>query len=626
MKTKLFLLTFLLTSFAYSQIIWTGGGGNADWNEPSNWSTNSTPTVNDDVEIPSGFTVTINGSATCQSLELQGSTILNIDTFGSFSSTQPSIFEPGTTVNWARGTINCSLLVSQGTMNLTSSADKLFETSTIVNNNGSINIIGSGDLFLRDGTVLNNQIDGTIDMRADDGDIDDLGGIPILNNAGIIRRSTSAGLAQIKAIELNNNGGTIQVDSGTLRIIGIGDKNLTGGTYVVSAGTVLNLDSTINVSGFLLGTIEGDLNWNNIVSVPVSATFNFTGSGNFNWTGGVLTGGGVLTNESTINLTGTLSKSIQATTLNNSGTLNITGTGDLFIQNGGIVNNQMSAVIDMQTDGGNILSSGTTPNILNNSGVLRRTTSSGLAQISVQLNNSATINVETGELEITGVAPFTNEVSGVIKGTGVIDLPLVANYTNDGVFAPGASPGTLTVDGDFESTVNSILEIELDGLTQGTEYDLLAILGNAEFEGSLMVSLNFDADLNDEFVIATTTGTINSCNLPSTVSASFGGFTYDFSVTCRNNNELVLSVTNETLSSDEFELSDFNIYPNPTRGSISIEGVELSSVTLYNITGQKIFKTVRSNFSIKDLEDGIYFIQILDTQGRLSTKKIIKRF
>jgi hypothetical protein len=953
----------------------------------------------DDVEILGGFTVTISGGAPCLSLELKGNAILNID--GNFSSSQPSLFEAGTTINWAGGSISCSLLVNQGTMNLTSSEDKSFGGSTLMNNNGTINIIGSGDLFLRDGTVLNNQINGTIDMRADDGNIDELGGItPILNNAGIIRRSTSAGEAKIWDIEFNNNGGIIQVDSGALSIVGFADKNFTGGSYVVSAGTVLNWDTTITVSGFLMGTIEGDLNWNNGVSVPASATFNFSGGGNFNWTAGALNGGGILTNQSTLNLTTVIGKSIQGdTTLNNSGTINIVDTGNLIIQGGSVVNNLTSGVIDMQADTGNIIPGGGGPKILNNMGLIKRTTTTGIAQISVdlnnndgiiqvesgilsffgvsgglvknltdgtynvssgalldwdgsielsgvlsgtidgtlnwdnfssntvsvpgsatlnftglgnvnwvngtlsgggvltnqstlnfitngakiiigdttlnnsgtinivdmgdlfinqgivnnqasgvinlqadggdirrsggtsnilnniglikrttttgtaridvelnnndgiiqvengilsfggtigknltdgtynissgavldwdnlvslsgditgvidgalnwdnvvsvpglatlnftgsgnvnwnsgtlngggvltnqstlnlittnnksiiedttlnnsgtinivdagdlfitqgivnnqvsgvidlqvnnghitmsggtsnilnnaglikrttttgtvridvELNNSGTIEVETGELEIANSLPFTNEVNGIIKGVGIFDLPLVANYTNDGIFAPGLSPGTLTVQGDYQSTTNSVLDIELNGLIQDTEYDLLAIQGNASFNGDILITLGFDADVNDEFIIATTTGTISNCNLPLTKLVGFNGSQYEFSIACRNNNELVLTITNETLGIENFEEGlPIVLYPNPATDMVSFSDNTINNIEVFDINGRRVLYIKNTNtFSVKSLSNGIYIVKAINNNNETITKKLIK--
>lgn len=808
MKTKLTLLVFLFTSIiCSSQIIWTGGGSDINWNTAENWSSNVVPTSMDDVEIPAGFTVTITGVANCESLELKGSAILNIDG-GSLFSSQPSFFESGTTINWADGSINVSLLVNEGTINLTSSTDKSFGPSSLVNNNGRINMIGEGNLFLGANVVINNEVNGTINMESD-GNIET--GSGVLNNEGLIRRGVSMGEAELGPIQLNNNGGIIQVDSGTLSIVGSGDKNFTGGTYVVSAGTIMNWDSEITVSEFLMGTIEGDLNWNLIVEVPVSATFDFDGSGSFNWTGGTLDGGGVLTNESTINLIG-VSKSItEGTTLNNSGTLNLGGTASsdlslfgssalnnlsvgilniqadgITIQGGsGVINNSglirrtttsgesglsfvdlnntggtiqvesgtlaltqgnsksftggtiniasgtelnidsptpLSGTIDGLVDGdliwealisvttsatlnftgnGNINStqntingggtlnnmsnfnitgttsimgattlnntgtinlvsgsglfipdgtlnnetigeinlnsntstsispgSGATSSILNNNGLIRKITTNTSQIISVDLNNTGTIEVETGELIMAQSVSrnFTNTATGIVKGVGTFDLPSISNYSNDGVFSPGTSPGTLIVDGDFVSTVNSSLEIELDALIQGTSYDLLAINGNADFNGTIQLNLNFDADVNDEFIIATTSGTINTCNYPATTSASFDGFTYEFDVVCKNNNELVLTVINETSSIDSFnqEQTSVKLFPNPTSDLVSFSDQSMKKITVFDINGRNVLITKSNTFSVKHLPNGIYIVKVFSEDKSIITKKLIK--
>ena len=202
--------------------------------------------------------------------------------------------------------------------------------------------------------------------------------------------------------------------------------------------------------------------------------------------------------------------------------------------------------------------------------------------------------------------------------------PAVSNYTNDGIFAPGASPGTLTVQGDFGSTANARLDIELDGLIQGTEYDLLAITGNADFNGDLQVTLNFDADINDEFIISTTTGTINNCNLPNQVFTSFGGFNYTFDVVCRNNNELVLTVVNETLSIPEENLSSVSLYPNPSKDMVSISDESINNVEVYDLNGRMVLFATTPEFSVNTLLNGVYFVIARNSEGALFVKKLIK--
>src|SRR5690606_31129194 len=119
------------------------------------------------------------------------------------------------------------------------------------------------------------------------------------------------------------------------------------------------------------------------------------------------------------------------------------------------------------------------------------------------------INASSGELEFVDGFGLNNTVDGIIKGTATIDIPAAANFTNDGTFAPGGSPGTLTVLGDYKSSSTSVLDVELNGLTPDTEYDVLAITGNnVIFDGDVNVTMGFEGDLGNTFTIATTSSTI----------------------------------------------------------------------------------------------------------------------
>ncbi len=45
--------------------------------------------------------------------------------------------------------------------------------------------------------------------------------------------------------------------------------------------------------------------------------------------------------------------------------------------------------------------------------------------------------------------------------------------------SPGASPGTLTITGDYTQTSAGTLAIEIGGVTAGTQFDQLAVSGVA---------------------------------------------------------------------------------------------------------------------------------------------------
>ena len=56
--------------------------------------------------------------------------------------------------------------------------------------------------------------------------------------------------------------------------------------------------------------------------------------------------------------------------------------------------------------------------------------------------------------------------------------------------APGASPGKLTVNGDYTQGAGGTLQVEIDGTTQDTQYDHLAVTGNASLGGTLAIVNN----------------------------------------------------------------------------------------------------------------------------------------
>ena len=121
--------------------------------------------------------------------------------------------------------------------------------------------------------------------------------------------------------------------------------------------------------------------------------------------------------------------------------------------------------------------------------------------------------------------------------------------------------------------------------------------------------------------------------MPDSVLANFNGIDYEFSVECRNNFEVVLTVTN-TLSVLDVEnaLSTITLYPNPSSNQITIENntsVALTNVVIFDISGRKVeeffFREELSNptISIRELSAGTYFMQ-LSSENLSTTKRIIK--
>ncbi len=500
--------------------------------------------------------------------------------------------------------------------------------STLINN-GELIFENGADLRLATDGTLNNNLTGIVEILSDLTQITSLGIADDTRNfinSGIIRvtlpdpsDTTSIGIA------LNNNDGTIEVNNGTLNLNYL-TTSLSNGVYNIASSGVLGWLFPIHIDGMLTGTLDGTLDWRADLIVATNATLNFSGSGFVDWVSGDLDGGGTLNNESTIVKTSGGTKRIDnGTTLNNSGEFRQIVGGSISIDTNSVLNNTVSGtiILDASTSGFSAL--GVVPNVLNNLGLIQSSTSSGNTFFSVQLSNSGILDVTQNSLVFSGSGAFVNNETGVVKGNGAVTLP--SGFINNGTISPGASPGTLSFTNDYDSGATSILDIELNGNDQGVNHDLLTIDGNADLNGNLTVSLGFSPLVNDEFVVLTTQNTINTCNLPSSVVSSFGGFNYEFDVVCRNNNELVLTVLNETLSTLSFEDAEpqFLMYPNPSKGLVHIKSEQhISSIHLFDVRGKLLQKFSSNILNIEALPVGMYVIEINTKEGAIETKKLIK--
>jgi len=85
-----------------------------------------------------------------------------------------------------------------------------------------------------------------------------------------------------------------------------------------------------------------------------------------------------------------------------------------------------------------------------------------------------------------------------------------------------------------------------------------------------------------------------------------------------NINEDLLTVT---------ELSaETKLYPNPTTGQFTVEGANVDKVEVFNLVGQKVYEQQGSkvfNINATDWNKGIYFVNIIEENGAVVTKKLV---
>ncbi|QAA81106.1 BspA family leucine-rich repeat surface protein [Aequorivita sp. H23M31] len=538
---------------------------------------------------------------------------------GNFSVPDTATFDftGDTGVSWASGSlIGGGTLTNESTINLVTGTSRYISGGTTLENIGLFTMPAGGYLYLYDTSVFNNTVSGTFDLQSDAW-VSYNGTEHSFINAGLFKKSAGSGTSLIYPILTNT--GTIAVESGSMDMY-YHAKYFNGGVYNVSAGSSLICSSSgMNISGTLTGTLDGPLVWTGNFSVATTATFDFAGTSGVNWNSGDLFGGGILTNASTLNLSTAGSRYISGTvtTLANTGTINFPDGGNLYLYNDTALDNKTTGVIDFQSNA-TISYNGSGAFKITNAGTITKSEGTGVTYIYPPVTNSGTINVLTGELEFADNFGLNNTIDGVIKGTATIDLPSPANFTNDGTFAPGGSPGMLTVLGTYKSTSSSVLDVEINGLAAGTEYDQLVITGtNAIFEGTVNVDLGFEANVGDSFTIATVSGIIVTKNLASPVFTVYGCREYTFSVSYPADKSVVLTVTNKgEVQPPQVETQNITVQLD-VNGEVSItpEQIDNGSGAGCAEGGELTFSLDQTDFTCADIGNNTVVLTVTDENG-----------
>ncbi len=82
------------------------------------------------------------------------------------------------------------------------------------------------------------------------------------------------------------------------------------------------------------------------------------------------------------------------------------------------------------------------------------------------------------------------------------------------------------------------------------------------------------------------------------------------------------------LAVEGFNVSNFNLYPNPTKNNLTIESLnEIQNISIFNLLGQEVQKAsvtaTQTTLDVSSLENGVYFVTI-SSNGITSSKKFIK--
>lgn len=317
--------------------------------------------------------------------------------------------------------------------------------------------------------------------------------------------------------------GSVSVSSGATLDVGTGSFDLSRllGSGQLKGNGALSYGAAANLS--LANVITGS------TSLSKGGTSTLTLSGNSDYSGGTIVSGGTLAVASNSAL----------------------GSGTLTLDGGTLQASGAARTLSNDVNlSGDTLISGNLPLILEGDFTLSRNRdlsieSSVPAKITGIIGQSggarSLLKYGSGELELTGANTYTggttiaegtlriNNTSGSAFGTGAVTVESGATLAgagsftgalqNNGNFAPGNSPALVSLS-NFAQSPTGVLQLELGGLTRGSEYDALNVTGTLNLDGTMQVVFynGFVAEAGQSFDLlnwGSVAGTFDAVAMPT---------------------------------------------------------------------------------------------------------------
>lgn len=475
----------------------TWDGFNGDWDLPGNWNPARVPESGDTAKFLTPETYSINvGQQEIEQLQLGGGVGAN-PTFNNLDLTvqATSLTDPGVSVNGGTFT---------------------FGSGSLSNTNATIGRSTLTTVNVSDGMTWNNQGQLTVGT----------GGETSLNVNGklesatvIVGDATNGAAATVNVA----NGGVWEVASS----LGIG-RDSNGTVNVLDSELIVrdlgSLDSAVmEIGGATGGSGNDGVGVLNIIGdAPAPIEFGLSGD---------LTVG--------VNAKGTLKVADGAFALiSGSATFAKNAEADLVVESGAQLSvqqavvlgetRQASAVVDGQ---GSSLSAATELDVMN---ATLEAKNGGTVRVGEELfvGPSGTVDTRSGAVTVGIAGAETGKlkvgIGGVVEGVGT----LRGTFENvGGEVRPGASPGQLTIDGDFVQGEEGATFFEIGGLLAGEEYDQLIVTGDALVDGSFFIDFidGFAPSEGDSFDLMPVFGSTDVIGtVPVEVRGLEDGFEFDF--------------------------------------------------------------------------------------------------
>jgi hypothetical protein len=346
-----------------------------------------------------------------------------------------------------------------------------------------------------------------------------------VNNAGAV--NSYSGILQIQGG--THEGGTFSGIGGTVEFVGTHDfvpsasgySSLSGSTHMSSDNGAIA--STFGVHGTEL-RVQGDFmsDAGTIVNVDQGARFVSSGTATLN---------GTVTNAGTFQNDGVLTIAASTTGLNdafnNTGTFvnTITAVVTGLVVNDGTIANQAGASLTVAPNALIVATDAYTAGTILNDGGTIDIQAGALVAAHVLHQSAGTLRVN-GTLETYGDAVYID--GGDLRGAGTINATVNITALNGSTprTLPGNSPGTLTINGDF-NFFGGEMGMEVVKNADGTlSYDRL-IATHTYLDGTVRFLLgsgltNADVQGIDDFFACAATG---SCTYGTSFSALIDGYT-----------------------------------------------------------------------------------------------------
>lgn len=460
-------------------------------------------------------------------------------------------------LQWERGTIAGSGGITiNGTLETIGGSSRTLDGNSLTNNN-LFKWNNTGTLRLTNGASFLNSTNGTLEFQTD-GVLDHLspsGGT--LNNLGNIIKSSGTGKS-IVDLE-TTNAGNVTINSGTLEFTRGGSSN-TGTTFTMAPDATLEFDGgffLLNSVSFSGGTVLQSSNTLNIDSngalVTPDCHFIINGGslegegllavlGIFDWQRGNLSGNGQIIIEGIMDINGDNLKTLDGKTLLNKGSGLWRGDGEIRLTNSAQLINDTLATLEIQNTRPLVYSNPGGGSMTNHGSIIK-TNANGTTRIEVDFLNYGLLDVSNTDM--TFEEAFTNYPNSRVRGSGTLDMS-DAIFQNDGDFEPGTGTTSLNFIGDFNQSTSSILDIEIGGMTAGTDHDEFVVLDSVSLAGTINVTAvnGFSPEIGDSFVVITHNGRTGEF---SNVTSSAPGGASAFQVVYHPNQVVVKAVRNNNL-------------------------------------------------------------------------------